>query len=146
MPGRTDAAGFTLIELLLVLAIMAILAGLIVPRFVKRSESARVAAAEADIRANLANALDLYELDNGNYPSTEQGLAALIEEPSSPPYPEDWNGPYVRGTSFEDPWGRPYQYRCPARVNGLDYDLYSYGPDGVEGGEDDISNSQPVRR
>jgi general secretion pathway protein G len=135
------APGFTLIELLLVLAILAILAGLIVPRFVKRSEVARVAAATADIRANLANALELYELDNGAFPSTQQGLKALLEEPNSPPFPANWNGPYVRSTSFADPWGHPYQYRSPALAPGMDYDLFSYGPDGVEGGGDDISNA-----
>lgn len=142
-PGRSRSceAGFTLIELLLVVGILAILAGLVVPRFVNRSESARVSAAVADIRSNLASALELYELDNGTFPSTAQGLQALLREPDVPPYPENWNGPYVRATTFRDPWGRDYVYRSPAATPGLAYDLVSYGPDGIEGGGDDVSNA-----
>lgn len=132
-------AGFTLIEIMLVVIIIATLAALIVPRFVGRSEEAKKAAARADIDANLSNALDLYEMDNGAYPTTDQGLAALVAQPMAPPLPKNWKGPYLKKKTFKDPWGNPYQYRCPG-VHGVDYDLFSLGPDGTEGGGDDIVN------
>ncbi|MFH1723979.1 MAG: type II secretion system major pseudopilin GspG [Elusimicrobiota bacterium] len=139
MRRRRDSRGFTLIELLLVVIIISTLALMVVPRFAGRSEQARVATAEADIQANLAIALDLYEMDNGRYPTSEQGLDALKAAPSSPPTPTKWNGPYLKKGSLKDPWGNPYQYRSPGERN-TDYDLYSYGPDATEGGGDDIAN------
>lgn len=122
---------FTLIELMLVVIIIGILAATVLPRFAGRSEQARIAAAESDINASIAVALDLYELDNGRYPTTEQGLKALLEEPKSSPAPRNWNGPYLRREPV-DPWGNPYQYRYPTARPGLDYELYSLGPDGVD--------------
>lgn len=133
--------GFTLVELMLVVIIIGILVAMVVPRIAGRSEQARRAAAQADIDANLAVALDLYELDNGNYPTTEQGLSALITEPTSAPVPENWNGPYLKKRKIPlDPWGRQYKYLSPGVHNIEDYDLFSLGADGVEAGGDDVTN------
>ncbi|MFC1593929.1 type II secretion system major pseudopilin GspG [Candidatus Omnitrophota bacterium] len=133
--------GFTFIELMVVVAILVILAATAVPRLVGRTDQARVAAAKADIDGNIAIALDLYELDNGTYPATEQGLAALASEPTSSPVPPDWNGPYLKKRKIPvDPWGRSYVYTQPGLHNTEDYDLFSYGSDGAEGGGDDVVN------
>lgn len=139
--------GFTLVELLLVVTIILILAGMVIPRMAGRTEQARTAAAKADIETNIAIALDLYELDNGRYPTTEQGLRALISKPSSSPAPSNWNGPYLKKRKLPvDPWGREYVYLSPGLHNIEDYDLYSYGPDGVEGGGDDVTNWEETRQ
>ncbi|MFC1807540.1 type II secretion system major pseudopilin GspG [Candidatus Omnitrophota bacterium] len=135
---RTPKRGFTLIELMLVVVIISVLAAMVVPRLVGRSQEARIAAAGADIESNLAVVLGLYELDNGVFPSTEQGLAALRVKPSGSPNPPNWKGPYIRKIP-KDPWGNPYAYTCPGTNNTQDYDLYSYGPDGIES-PDDINN------
>lgn len=132
--------GFTLLELLLVLAIIAVVAGMVMPRFANRSRGAKMAAARADIEANLATALELYELDSGQFPTTQQGLRALVERPESEPRPRNWAGPYVRGDVPTDPWGQPYRYRSPADASAMAYELWSMGPDGRDGGGDDISN------
>ncbi|MDD5738034.1 MAG: type II secretion system major pseudopilin GspG, partial [Candidatus Omnitrophica bacterium] len=87
--------GFTLIEIMIVVIIIAALASMVVPRLTGRTEQARVSIAEADVGSNIATALKLYELDNGNYPTTEQGLNALLSKPSSSPAPNNWNGPYL---------------------------------------------------
>ncbi len=126
---------FTLIEILLVVVIIGTLAAMIMPRLAGRSEQAKIAAAQADISANLATALDLYELDNGTYPSSEEGLAALLSRSSSG---TNWNGPYLEKKPV-DPWGRPYQYEHPGTHRPHSYDLYSLGRDGEES-EDDITN------
>jgi len=131
--------GFTLIELMLVVIIIGALAAMILPRLAGRSEQARVAIAKADICSNISMALDLYELDNGTYPTTEQGLNALMTKPASAPTPVNWNGPYLKREP-KDPWGNLYAYSFPALNNTLgDYDLFSLGLDGVEG-EDDVNN------
>jgi general secretion pathway protein G len=133
--------GFTLLELLLVLVILAALTYMVVPRFAGRSRDARIAAARADIFLNLATALDLYEMDNGMYPTTDQGLEALIRRPIREPAPTDWSGPYVkRPGDPTDPWGNRYVYRSPASVPDVDYELRSFGPDGLENTDDDIVN------
>ena len=133
--------GFTFIEIMAVVVIISILLALVAPRLVGRTAEAKREAARADIEANLALALDLYALDNGSYPTTEQGLSALLEKPGIEPVPESWKGPYLkRRIQPKDPWGRPYLYRFPGEMNPEDYDLYSYGADGVEGGEDDVVN------
>jgi len=133
-------AGFTLIELMLVIVIIGALAAMVVPRLVGRSEEARVGAARADIKGNLSLALRLYEVDNGRYPTTEQGLTALMAKPTSPPTPQNWKGPYIEQDPL-DPWKRPYVYRSPGSHPPRDYDLFSLGPDGKES-EDDITNWQ----
>ena len=128
--------GFTLIELLLVLVILAALAAVVVPKFTKRSEQARITAARTDI-ANLEVALDAFEIDTGKYPTTNDGLRALIEERTDV---RGWKGPYIKRGVPNDPWGKPYIYRQPGQFNKYGYDLYSYGPDGRQGGGDDIDN------
>jgi general secretion pathway protein G len=139
--NRKHNRGFTLIEILLVLMIIGVLAALTVPNFLKQGKSAMADAAKAEIEANLSTALDLYELDNGRYPTTEQGLQALITEPTSPPVPKKWNGPYVKKkkTIPQDPWGTDYVYVSPGTHNTDEYDLSSYGPDGIES-KDDVVN------
>jgi len=132
--GGSRTAGFTLIEIIVVITIMAIMAALIVPRVVSRTDEARVTAAKADI-ATLMNALKLYRLDNGRYPTTEQGLRALVERPTVDPIPSNWKaGGYLDATSVrKDPWGYDYQYLNPG-LHG-EIDVMSFGRDGQPGGE-----------
>ncbi len=136
--NRRLEAGFTLIEIMLVVVIIGILMAVVVVKLGGRQEEARVTAAQADIRA-YGQALDLYELDNGNYPTTEQGLKALETKPTTPPEPRNWKG-YLKNPVRNDPWGHPYVYKQPGEHNPTGYDLYSFGPDGVEGTEDDVTN------
>lgn len=126
--------GFTLIELMVVIVILSILAVYMMPRIMGRPEQARRLKAKVDIQA-LETALKLYKLDNGRYPTTEQGLEALVEPPDSSPQPGNWReGGYVeKGKIAKDPWGNEYVYICPG-VH-YDYDLLSYGADGEPGGE-----------
>ena len=131
--------GFTLIELMIVVIIIAALAAMVVPRLAGRTEQAKRAVAQADISTNISMALKLYELDNGNFPTTEQGMNALLSRPSSSPVPPNWNGPYIEKAPI-DPWNSPYQYKCPGSHNRSGYDLYSPGKDGQEGTEDDVAN------
>lgn len=129
--------GFTLIELLLVMVILAILASLIIPMFVGRAEQARVTAAQTDI-SNISSALDTFEIDNGHYPTTNEGLIALVRQPPGMP---NWHGPYLKGNAVpQDPWGHPYQYRSPGQHSKDGYDLWSLGPTGQEGGPGEITN------
>lgn len=133
--------GFTFIELMMVVVIIGILAAVIVPRLVNRSGEAKTSAAKADIEA-ISLALDLYHLDNGKFPTTSQGLEALNRKPATHPAPPRWKGPYMKKkTSFTDPWGNKYMYVSPG-VHSEDYDIESYGPDGQDGGEDDIESWQ----
>ncbi len=118
--------GFTLIEILLVVVILGALAGMVVPRLSGRSEQAKATIARVDIDANISSALKLFELDNGFFPTTSQGLQALRMKPTSTPIPENWNGPYLEKEPV-DPWGRPYQYTYPGSHNNI-YDLFSHGP------------------
>jgi len=126
--GARRCTGFTLLELLVVIVIIGLLAGYVAPRYFGQIGKSEVNAARAQIDA-LEKALDQYRLDVGRYPSGEQGLTALLERPSEEP---KWNGPYLRKSVPNDPWGRPYQYRQPGEHG--DFDLFSYGKDGQPGG------------
>ncbi len=134
--SKSDQHGFTLIELMVVIAILALLGGVVAPRVISRLRQAKPQKAAIDIK-NISVALDMYAADNGEYPTTEQGLDALIRRPTSPPEPMNWNGPYVDPTDFRDPWGNRYVYVYPSNREGYDFELYSYGADGKEGGEGD---------
>ena len=131
---KLDAHGFTLIELMVVLVILGVLASLIVPRIMSRPEEARRIKARVDIQS-LETAVKLYNLDNGNYPTTEQGLQALIEPPATGTLPKNWReGGYLeKGKIPEDPWGNEYVYLSPGSHG--DFDIISYGSDGEAGGE-----------
>ena len=123
--------GFTLIELLVVLAILGLLAGVVAPRVLDYFGKAKTDTAKLQIE-NLSAALDLYRLDVGRYPSTQEGVGALVAKPAAA---EAWRGPYLKGTATPaDPWGRAYQYRSPG-TSGRPYDLFSLGADGTPGGE-----------
>lgn len=126
----SGAEGFTLIELLVVLVIIGLLATLVAPNFIGQSEKAKPKAAMAQLQ-NLRNALDMFQLDVGRYPTSEEGLSSLRQRPGSAPR---WAGPYLRDEIPLDPWGRPYVYRSPGEGGG-NYDLGSYGADGRSGGD-----------
>ncbi len=134
-------SGFTLIEIMVVVAIIAILGATVVPLVMDRPDQARVVRAKTDIQT-FGAALDLYKLDNFTYPSTEQGLQALIEKPSGDPEPTNWkDGGYIKALG-KDPWGREYLYQSPGETG--PYDIISLGNDGAEGGENfaaDITNN-----
>jgi general secretion pathway protein G len=125
-------AGLTLVEMIVVLAIIAVVAVLIVPNVIGRPDEARVTVAKTDLKT-VATALRMYRLDNGDYPTTEQGLQALVERPAAPPAPRAYPAePYLTELP-QDPWGRDYVYRSPGQSGA--YDLFSLGKDGEEGGE-----------
>lgn len=131
---RSDERGFTLLELMLVVIIIGILAVVVLPRFTGKTREARITAARLQIES-LSLALDNFEMDNGCFPTTEQGLEALRTRPDNA---SNWKGPYIKRRIPLDPWGKPYVYRSPG-VQNIDYDLFSFGPDGAEGTEDDIT-------
>ena len=131
-------AGFTLVEMLVVLTIIALILGLVGPRVLNYLSDSRVKTAKLQIES-FGSSLDLFYLDNGRYPTTSEGLDALVERPTGV---EVWNGPYIKGGKVpSDPWGHPYQYHSP--VENAPYEIVSYGSDGREGGTGtaaDISN------
>ncbi len=131
---RKRGRGFTLIEIMVVITILGILAALIVPRVVGRTDDARIAAAKQDI-ASIMQALKLYRLDNGAYPTTEQGLKALLAKPTLEPIPSNWKqGGYLERSSMpKDPWGNEYKYLNPGLRGEID--VFSYARDGQSGGE-----------
>ena len=131
---RDRQRGFTLLELLVVLAILGLLIGLVAPRALNLLATSKVKITQQSIE-RLAGVLDIYKLDVGSYPTTDQGLQALVDRPAGL---TRWNGPYLKGNKLpEDPWGRPFQYRSPSDRPGHEYDLYSLGPSGRPGGTGD---------
>ncbi len=125
--------GFTLIEIMVVIVILGVLAALVVPKVMSRPDEARIVAAKQDIGAMLQG-LKLYRLDNTRYPTTEQGLQALVSKPASGPAPKNWKpGGYLERLP-NDPWGNPYQYAAPGSHG--EVDIWSLGADGEPGGED----------
>ncbi|HVM59701.1 MAG TPA: type II secretion system major pseudopilin GspG [Verrucomicrobiae bacterium] len=140
--NRSAEAGFTLLEILLVVIIISMLVGVAVVNLAPKVQESKKTAAQDQIH-NFASAIDLYFLDSGIYPSSEQGLQALITAPTSTPAPGNWKGPYLTPAVIKkDPWNHDYVYQCPGTHNPTGYDLYSPGPDGVAGNEDDIGNWQ----
>jgi general secretion pathway protein G len=139
-------SGFTLIEIMVVVVILAVLGALVVPKILENVDKARVTRAQSDIRA-IQTALDLYRLDNFKYPTTEQGLQALVTQPTDPSITNYRSGGYLSSLP-KDPWNNQYQYLSPG-ANGRDYDIISYGRDGKPGGEGydaDISTSTLEQR
>jgi len=132
----TTPRGFTLIEILVVIIVLGLLAALVGPRILGRVSEAKSATARTQIEL-LGLALDNYRLDNGMYPTSEQGLGALQEKPTREPIPLNWRGPYLRKALPLDPWGRPYIYMSPGEHNPSGYDLSTLGRDGQPGGEDE---------
>jgi general secretion pathway protein G len=133
-PFTLLSSGFTLIELLVVIAVLGLLAGLVGPRIVGHVSEARSTTARTQIDL-LGVALDSYRLDNGSYPTTEQGLAALRDRPTREPIPPNWRGPYLRKPVPLDPWGRPYIYRAQSSAGGSAFELGTLGRDGKPGGD-----------
>lgn len=124
----SDRRGFTLVELLVVMVIIGLLATLVAPGLFKQLGKGQVSAAKAQI-ASLEQGLDKFRLDVGRYPTTQEGLSALVTNPGI----ENWDGPYVKTGTIIDPWKRPYQYQCPGTHG--EFDVFSYGRDGNPGGE-----------
>ena len=133
-PGREPGRGFTLIELLVVMVIIGLLAAYVAPRYFSQVGKSEVRTAQAQIVA-LRNALDTYRLDTGQYPTTEQGLNALMVRPQGS---SKWSGPYLQKAVPPDPWGRPYQYKSPGEHG--DFDLFSFGRDGQAGGSGEAAD------
>lgn len=138
-PGRRD--GFTLVEIMVVVVIIGLLAAFIVPRVMGRVDDARITKAQADLQT-LETAISMYRLDTARFPSTAQGLAALVTKPEDPSLRNWKSGGYIARIA-KDPWGNEYRYRYPG-TRGREYDLYSLGPDGLEGSaggsDDDLGN------
>lgn len=126
----SNMRGFTLIEIMVVIVIMSILGALIVPNIISRPDEARMAAAQSDIR-QIEAALEMYRLDNGNYPSTDQGLEALVNKPAGYPEPRRWSPDGYLKKLPVDPWNERYLYFSEGR----EFEVYSFGADGKEGGE-----------
>lgn len=131
----TRRSAFTLIELLLVLVILAVLAAIVVPKLAGRTDDSKAVAAKSTVRT-IEGSLDQFELDNGRYPTSEEGIRALLEMPANV---TNWKGPYFKG-DLRDPWGNEYIYRYPGTVNPNGPDVFSIGKDGKEGGDDDLGN------
>lgn len=131
-----NKSAFTIIEILMVVIILGTLVAMAVPRLSGRTEQAKIAAAKADVTVNIPTALKLYELDNGFFPTSEQGLSALVRKPTTEPIPQNWSGPYLEKI-ISDPWGRAYQYQSPGTHRLHDYDLWSVGKSNKEDKTDD---------
>jgi general secretion pathway protein G len=147
VPARARHAGFTLIEIMAVVLIIGLLSTLVGVAIFNQVDKAKVTAAQTQIR-QLENALETYRMDNSRYPSTEQGLEALVREPTGDPVPRNYQpGGYLRGGAVPlDPWSEPYQYRNPGEHNAHSFDLWSLGADNNPGGEGidaDVGNWAP---
>lgn len=143
--ARRSERGFTLAEVLIVVVILGILAAFILPRLAGRTQKARTTAARTQIEM-LQSALSQFELDVGRFPTTEEGLDALVRKPADPAAAAKWDGPYLQNATEvpKDPWGQTYNYLGPGdAVHNPQYDLWSVGPDGTSGTEDDIGNWGP---
>lgn len=127
-------SGFTLLELVVVIIVLGLLATIVAPQIIDRLSDAKSTTARTQIEL-LSVALDAYRLDNGAYPTTDQGLSALRERPTRAPVPANWRGPYLRKPVPADPWGRAYVYRAPGERNRGAFDLESLGRDGKLGGD-----------
>jgi general secretion pathway protein G len=137
--SRPLASGFTILELLLVLVILAVLAGIVGSRFVGQSQSAKIKAAKTQIE-NFKLALNRFEIDMGRFPSSSEGLKALIERPTGDKA-KAWQGPYLDGNTIPiDQWETAWNYRFPGQQRPDGFDIWSNGPDTREGGGDDITN------
>lgn len=132
--SSTRQTGFTLIEIMVVMVILGLLVAVVAPNVLDKGEKARRDVAKTQLR-NIANALDMYKLDNFSYPSTEQGLEALVTKPAGSPEPKNWNKSGYLPSVPKDPWKNEYQYVSPGSQG--PFDLYSLGPDGREGGDED---------
>ena len=139
-PGLEREGGFTLLEIIVVIGILSILATLVITNLTKSLENSRISVAKLFVGESMKTAMTTYKIQMGDFPSTEEGLNALIAAPASKA--DRWQGPYIDGKMPLDPWGRPYQYRYPGTKNKSGYDLWSMGPDGVDGTDDDIGNWQ----
>lgn len=132
MAVSNKQGGFTLIEIMVVVVIIGILAALVVPQIMNRPDQAKIVVAQGDIKA-ISAALEMYRLDNGSYPSTQQGLAALVARPTGNPVPRNWNKDGYLKQLPNDPWGNEYLYLSPGQHGA--FDLYSLGADAKQGGE-----------
>ncbi|HTY60727.1 MAG TPA: type II secretion system major pseudopilin GspG [Acidobacteriota bacterium] len=132
---RKSEKGMTLMELMVVIVILGLLAGVAGFYVVKQFGKAKDKVVLVQI-AEIEQALEKFAFDTGRFPNTDEGLDALLRNPGNF---DSWEGPYLKKAPPNDPWGKPYAYRCPS-THGLDYDLYSFGPDGIDGNEDDIGN------
>ena len=131
LPKRLRQLGFTLLELLVVMVILGLLAGYVAPKYFAQVGKSETKAARVQIES-LEKSFDMYRLDTGHYPTSEQGLEALVTRPQNEP---KWSGPYLKKAVPQDPWGRPYVYKFPGEHG--DYDIYSFGKDGQPGGQGD---------
>jgi len=132
--------GFTLIEIMAVVVIMGMLMATLAVGIASQIDKANITNAKGQI-ARIEQALEFYKLDNKRFPNTDQGLDALVNQPSAAPVPKSWTPPgYAKPEVLTDPWDEPFQYRQPGEHNPYTFDIWSYGPDGVEGGDDDITN------
>ncbi|HTN34007.1 MAG TPA: type II secretion system major pseudopilin GspG [Marinobacter sp.] len=134
---RAAGRGFTLIEIMVVMVILGLLVAIVAPNIMGRSDQAKVTIAQTQLK-NIQSALDLYRLDNSQYPSTQQGLEALVSKPSGSPEPKNWNPEGYLKSVPVDPWGTEFQYISPGSEG--PYDLYSFGSDGQEGGDGDAAD------
>ena len=132
--NRALQHGFTLIEMLVVVVILGVLAALVVPNIMSRPDQAKATVAQSDIKA-ISSALEIYRLDNGFYPFTQQGLEALVAVPEGEPVPRNWNADGYLKSLPKDPWGRNYYYISPGEKNPNSFDIYSFGANGRPDGE-----------